>query len=87
MHDLELATEISFLVNCYLVALCNAGDVKTYFEFDHMLQLLVDDIKDSKKDGLSISTDVFEGTVKIGIAQVMVDNLVLMGFEDLLKAS
>ena len=68
----------SSLSNHYLVALYNAGDVKTY-GFDPILQPLVDDIKDLEKNGLHITTDVFEGTVKVGIAQVTGDNLGVNG--------
>ena len=68
----------SSLCNHYLVALYNAGDVKTY-GFDPILQPLVDDMNDLEKDGLHITTDIFEGTVKVGIAQVTGDNLGVNG--------
>jgi hypothetical protein len=45
----------------------NSGDVKTY-GFNPILQPLIDDIKDLEKSGLQINTDVYEGTVKVGIA-------------------
>ena len=44
----------SSLCNHYLVALYNAGDVKTY-GFDPILQPLVDDMNDLEKDGLNIT--------------------------------
>ncbi len=68
----------SSLCNCYLVALYNTGDVKTY-GFDPILKPLVDDITELEKDGLQINTDVFEGMVKVGIAQVTGDNLGING--------
>jgi hypothetical protein len=68
----------SSLSNCYLVALYNTGDAKTY-GFECILEPLVKDIKDLEKDGLNISTDVFEGTVHVGISQVTGDNLGLNG--------
>jgi hypothetical protein len=57
----------SSLSNCYLVALYNTGDAKTY-GFECILEPLVKDIKDLEIDGLNISIDVFEGTVHVGIA-------------------
>lgn len=61
-----------------MVALYNAGDVKTY-SFDPILRPLIDDIQLLERDGLNIITDVFEGTVKITIAQVTGDNLGVNG--------
>ena len=75
----------SSLCKHYLVTLYNAGVVKTY-GFDTILQPLIDDIKDLEKDGLHITTDVFEGTVKVGIAQVMGDNLGVNGILGFLEA-
>jgi hypothetical protein len=68
----------SSLCNCYLVALYNTGDVKTY-GFEPILAPLVTDIKELESRGLHISTDVFEGDVHVGIAQVTGDNLGLNG--------
>lgn len=48
----------SSLCNCFLVALYNAGDVKTY-GFSPILQLLLDDVKLLEREGLNIRTDVF----------------------------
>jgi hypothetical protein len=48
----------SSLCNCYLVALYNTGDVKTY-GFEPILAPLVTDIKELESRGLHISTDVF----------------------------
>ena len=59
----------SSLSNCYLVAVYNSGDVKTD-GFNPILQPLVDDIKDLEKDGLQINTDVYESTVRVGIAML-----------------
>ena len=64
----------SSLCNCYLVGLYNSGDVKTY-GFDPILRPLVEDIEELERDGLHIDTDVFQGRVQIGIAQVTGDNL------------
>ncbi len=59
----------SSLCNCYLVGLYNSGDVNTY-GFDPILHPLVEDIEELERDGLHIDTDVFQGRVQIGIAQV-----------------
>ncbi|CAB3980521.1 Hypothetical predicted protein [Paramuricea clavata] len=59
----------SSLCNCYLVALYNTGDVKTY-GFEPILAALVTDIKELESRGLHIITDVFEGDVHVGIAQI-----------------
>ena len=59
----------SSLCNCFLVALYNASDVKTY-GFDSILQPLVEDIQELERERIHISTDAIEGIVKVGIAQV-----------------
>ncbi|XP_071831544.1 uncharacterized protein [Apostichopus japonicus] len=68
----------SSLCNCFLVALYNAGDVKTY-GFDPILQPLVNDLQMLERDGLQITTDAFEGIVHISVAQVAGDNLGMNG--------
>ena len=68
----------SSLCNCFLISMFNAGDVKTY-GYDPILQPLVNDIQSLEQDGLSIATDIFEGTVKVSIAQVAGDNLGVNG--------
>ena len=68
----------SSLSNCYLVGLYNASDVKNY-GFDHILQPLVKDTKELEGEGIHISTNVFEGQVRAGIAQVTGDNLGVNG--------
>jgi hypothetical protein len=68
----------SSLNNCFLLSLFNAGDVKTY-GYAPFLQPLVDDIKFLEQEGLSITTNDFEGTVYAGIAQVTGDNLGMNG--------
>ena len=59
----------SSLCNCFLVALYNASDVKTY-GFDSILQPLVENIQELERERIHISTDAIEGIVKVGIAQV-----------------
>ena len=59
-------------------SLYNTGDAKLH-GFDPILRPLVDDIKELKSQELHITTDVFEGTVRVGIAQVTGDNLGLNG--------
>ncbi|KAJ8034185.1 hypothetical protein HOLleu_20916 [Holothuria leucospilota] len=68
----------SSLNNCFLVAIYNSGDVKTY-GYDAILRPLVADLKSLEKDGLEVSTAFFEGTLKATVAQVAGDNLGLNG--------
>jgi hypothetical protein len=70
----------SSLNNCYLVALFNAGDVKTY-GYAPFLQPIVKDIKFLEQEGISISTEDFQGNVllRAGIAQLTGDNLGVNG--------
>lgn len=68
----------SSLSNCFLVSMFNAGDVKTY-GYDAILRPLVDDIKKLETDGVHIDSDVYNGTVKVSIAQVSGDNLGVNG--------
>lgn len=68
----------SSLCNCFLVAMYNAGDVKTY-GYDAILRPLVEDIKDMETNGLYIDTDVYRGIVKASITQVSGDNLGVNG--------
>ncbi|KAJ8050217.1 hypothetical protein HOLleu_03331 [Holothuria leucospilota] len=63
----------SSLSNCFLGALYNAGDAKT-FGLNPILQPLVNDIRQLEQGGLYITTDVFEGTVFATIAQLAGDN-------------
>ena len=70
----------SSLNNCYLLSLFNAGDVKTY-GYAPFLQPIVEDIKFLEQEGISISTEDFQGTVSLnaGIAQLTGDNLGVNG--------
>ena len=68
----------SSLCNCFLVAMFNAGDVKTY-GYDIIMRPLVDDIKELETNGVHIDSDVFNGTVRVSIAQVSGDNLGVSG--------
>ena len=68
----------SSLCNCFLVALYNAGDVKTY-GFDQILRPVINDIILLERDGLHISADVLEGVVYGSIAQLTGDNLGVNG--------
>ena len=68
----------SSLSNCFLVSLYNAADVKTY-GYAPILQPAVDDIKLLEREGLRIVSDVFEGTVRVSIAQLTGDNLGVNG--------
>ncbi|KAJ8043406.1 hypothetical protein HOLleu_10472 [Holothuria leucospilota] len=68
----------SSLSNCFLVAIYNSGDLKSY-GYDAILRPLVEDLKSLEREGLHISTDTFEGTIKASVAQVAGDNLGLNG--------
>ena len=56
----------------------NAGDVKTY-GYDKIMRPIVDDLKELETTGLTINSDVYNGTVKASIAQITGDNLGVNG--------
>ncbi|XP_046862632.1 uncharacterized protein LOC124456174 [Xenia sp. Carnegie-2017] len=85
LHYIEFTTKASFLSNCFLLSLFNAGDFKTY-GYTPFLQLLVDDVKFLEKEGVFISTDHFEGTVYAGITQITCDNLGVNGILGFLES-
>ena len=49
------------------------------YGFDFVLEPIVKDLKELERDGLHISTAVFEGKVHIGLAQFTGDNLGVNG--------
>ena len=70
-----LTPKISFtVVQLFLVAMFNEEDVKMY-GYDIIMRPLVDDIKELETNGVHIDSDVFNGTVRMSIAQVSGDNL------------
>ena len=56
----------------------NEEDMKTY-GYDIVMRPLVDDIKELETNGVHIDSDVFNGTVRVSIAQVSGDNLGVNG--------
>ena len=68
----------SSLCNCFLIAMFNEEDVKMY-GYDIIMRPLVDDIIELEPNGVHIDSDVFNGTVRVSIAQVSGDNLGVNG--------
>ncbi|KAJ8048445.1 hypothetical protein HOLleu_00769 [Holothuria leucospilota] len=65
---------LSTLNHFYLAALYKSSDVAE-FGFDVVLRPLVDDLKQLEESGLEITCQGKNGTVKLGLAQVVGDNL------------
>ncbi|XP_033112600.1 uncharacterized protein LOC117113392, partial [Anneissia japonica] len=68
----------STLANCFLVAMFNARDVKTY-GYDDVMLPLVNDLIELETVGVYINSDVYSGIVKGSIAQLTGDNLGVNG--------
>lgn len=64
----------SSLNNCHLVMLFNAGDAKLY-GYEPIFDPLVEDLNSLIHDGIQIEAPTFQGTVRVGLAQVTGDNL------------
>lgn len=73
----------SSLCNFFLVAMFNAGDAKSY-GYNTFMRPIVADIKELETNGLHIDSDVYNGLVKVSVAQITGDNL---GFNGLLGLS
>ncbi|XP_063957930.1 uncharacterized protein LOC129258220 isoform X1 [Lytechinus pictus] len=74
----------STLANIYLLMLFNSSDAKLY-GYPVILSQLLKDLKVLESDGIAIHTDTLDGVVKVGIAQVVGDNLgihSLFGFSE-----
>lgn len=70
VHPCHLST----LNHIYLAALYKSSDVSE-FGFDVILEPLVKDLKDLETNGLEINCPGFQGILKVGLAQVIGDNL------------
>lgn len=70
IHPCHLST----LSHFYLAALYKSSDVSE-FGFDVILQPLVDELKELESVGMEIDCPSFQGIIKVGLAQVIGDNL------------
>ncbi|KAJ8018351.1 hypothetical protein HOLleu_43701 [Holothuria leucospilota] len=70
VHPIHLST----LNHFSLAALFKSSDANE-FGYDPVLRPLVDDLKELENTGIEIDCENFKGTIKVGLAQVVGDNL------------